>query len=104
MVEDRAVFDCGDRRSARRAGARDAGQGARLDPEAVRSAMRRLLVLRPEPGASATVERARALGLDAVAMPLFEVEPVAWDAPDPARLRRAAADQRQCRPHAAASS
>ena len=45
--------------------------------------MRRLVVLRPEPGASATVERARALGLDAFAMPLFEVEPIAWEAPDP---------------------
>ncbi len=44
--------------------------------------MRRLAVLRPEPGASATVERAAALGLDAVAMPLFKVEPVAWKAPD----------------------
>lgn len=46
--------------------------------------MRRVLVLRPEPGASATVERAREHGLDAVAVPLFEVEPVQWEAPDPA--------------------
>ena len=46
--------------------------------------MRRVLVLRPEPGASATVARARERGLDAVAVPLFEVEPVAWDAPDAA--------------------
>ena len=44
--------------------------------------MTRLLVLRPEPGASATVERARALGLEAVAIPLFEIEPVKWQAPD----------------------
>ena len=44
--------------------------------------MTRLLVLRPEPGASATVERARAMGLDAIAIPLFEVEPVAWEAPE----------------------
>ena len=44
--------------------------------------MTRVLVLRPEPGASATVERARELGLKAVAIPLFEVEPVAWKAPD----------------------
>jgi uroporphyrinogen-III synthase len=44
--------------------------------------MRRLIVLRPEPGASETVARARALGLDAEAMPLFEVEPLAWQAPD----------------------
>jgi len=45
--------------------------------------MRRVLVLRPEPGASATVDKARQLGLDAVAMPLFEVEPVEWEIPDP---------------------
>jgi uroporphyrinogen-III synthase len=45
--------------------------------------MRRLVIVRPEPGASATVDSARALGLDAFAMPLFEVEPVAWDVPDP---------------------
>ena len=44
--------------------------------------MTRLLVLRPEPGASATVERARAAGLDATSVPLFDIEPVAWDAPE----------------------
>ena len=44
--------------------------------------MRRLLVLRPEPGASATVERARALGLDAFAIPLFKIEPITWVLPD----------------------
>lgn len=44
--------------------------------------MRRILVLRPEPGATATVERARALGLEAESVPLFEVEPVAWGTPD----------------------
>jgi hypothetical protein len=32
------------------------------------------------------VERARALGLDAVAVPLFAVTPVAWDAPEAARF------------------
>ncbi|HKP34603.1 MAG TPA: uroporphyrinogen-III synthase [Sphingomicrobium sp.] len=46
--------------------------------------MTRVLVLRPEPGASATVGRARERGLDAVAVPLFRVEPVEWRAPDPA--------------------
>jgi len=45
--------------------------------------MTRLLVLRPEPGAGATVERARALGLDAFAAPLFEIESVEWVAPQP---------------------
>jgi uroporphyrinogen-III synthase len=45
--------------------------------------MRRLVILRPEPGASATAERAGAMGLEPVAMPLFTVEPVDWAAPDP---------------------
>ena len=45
--------------------------------------MRRLVILRPEPGASATAARARAIGLDAIAMPLFEVEPAAWEVPEP---------------------
>ena len=45
--------------------------------------MRRVLVLRPEPGATATVRQARERGLDAVAVPLFEVDPMAWEAPDP---------------------
>ena len=43
--------------------------------------MRRLLVLRPEPGASATLERARQCGLEASAIPLFEVEPISWNRP-----------------------
>ena len=46
--------------------------------------MTRILVLRPQPGAAATVERAQALGLESVAIPLFEVEAVEWEAPDPA--------------------
>ena len=45
--------------------------------------MRRLVILRPEPGASATAARARAMGLEPVTMPLFKVEAVDWDAPDP---------------------
>lgn len=44
--------------------------------------MRRLAVLRPEPGASQTLERARALGLEAFALPLFTVEPVGWNCGD----------------------
>lgn len=43
--------------------------------------MTRLLVLRPEPGASASVERARKRGFEVVAVPLFKVEPVIWNAP-----------------------
>jgi uroporphyrinogen-III synthase len=42
----------------------------------------RVLVLRPQPGANATLAKARALGLDAVAIPLFGIEPVAWEPPD----------------------
>ncbi len=45
-----------------------------------------LLILRPEPGASATAKRARALGLTALVRPLFMVAPMPWDAPDPARF------------------
>jgi len=45
--------------------------------------MRRVLVLRPEPGASATIKKARGQGLDAAPMPLFEIDPVAWEAPNP---------------------
>jgi uroporphyrinogen-III synthase len=40
-----------------------------------------LLVLRPEPGAAATVAAARAMGLDAVAAPLFTVRAVDWAPP-----------------------
>jgi uroporphyrinogen-III synthase len=43
--------------------------------------MRRLFVLRPEPAAHRTVERARELGLDATAVPIFELEAVEWSAP-----------------------
>jgi len=45
----------------------------------------RVLILRPQPAASATAERARALGLDPVVAPLFEVAPLPWEAPDPRR-------------------
>ena len=43
--------------------------------------MRKLLLLRPEPGLSASTEQARELGLEVVACPLFRVEPVEWQAP-----------------------
>ena len=45
--------------------------------------MRRLVILRPEPGATASLNRAGALGLDAIAMPLFGVHSLAWTPPDP---------------------
>lgn len=44
--------------------------------------MARVLVLRPEPGATTTIERARAMGLDAVATPLFAVGPLDWAVPE----------------------
>ncbi|WP_126175795.1 uroporphyrinogen-III synthase [Tsuneonella rigui] len=45
-----------------------------------------LIVLRPEPGLSETLALAQAKDLTAIAAPLFEIEPVAWRAPDPADL------------------
>ncbi len=46
--------------------------------------MKPLVVLRPEPGATATCEAAIAVGLQPLAIPLFANEPVAWAAPDSA--------------------
>jgi uroporphyrinogen-III synthase len=40
------------------------------------------LILRPEPGAAATFERATAAGFQAVASPIFVVQAVQWAAPD----------------------
>lgn len=40
-----------------------------------------LIVTRPEPGNSRTVERARAMGLDARAIPLFAARPLDWTPP-----------------------
>jgi uroporphyrinogen-III synthase len=45
---------------------------------------RPLLILRPEPGNSATLAAAQALGLDVLSYPLFAVRPLDWDAPDAA--------------------
>lgn len=46
----------------------------------------RVAILRPEPGACKTAERARARGLEALVRPLFAVRPVPWTPPDPARF------------------
>jgi uroporphyrinogen-III synthase len=43
--------------------------------------MRPLTILRPEPGASASVAAAKALGLQAMSLALFAVEPLDWDLP-----------------------
>jgi uroporphyrinogen-III synthase len=48
--------------------------------------MRPILVLRPEPGASETIGRAREAGLDALAVPLFEIEPLEWTVPETSRF------------------
>ncbi len=43
-----------------------------------------LLALRPEPGLSATLEKARAGGAAITGLALSEIQPVAWDCPEPA--------------------
>lgn len=43
--------------------------------------MKRLLIVRPEPGSAATLVAAQALGLEAEALPLFAVVPVDWELP-----------------------
>jgi uroporphyrinogen-III synthase len=44
----------------------------------------KLLIIRPEPGASISAERARESGLTPIVLPFFEVQAVAWQQPDPA--------------------
>lgn len=46
--------------------------------------MRRLIVLRPEPGNARTCAAIRAAGGEAIPLPLFEVRPTGWQALDPA--------------------
>ena len=48
--------------------------------------MTRVIVLRPVPGASETVRKARERGLETISIPLFELEPVSWQAPGPEQL------------------
>ena len=43
--------------------------------------MSRVVILRPEPGGQATLARATAAGIDAVAIPLFTIVRVEWVAP-----------------------
>lgn len=42
-----------------------------------------VFTIRPEPGCSATVAAGLAAGLEMVGYPLFEIRPLAWDAPAP---------------------
>ncbi len=43
----------------------------------------RILIVRPEPGLSASIAAAREMGLDPIAHPLSQIQPVAWTCPDP---------------------
>ncbi len=45
---------------------------------------RTVAVLRPEPGNHATIARLANAGIDAVSLPLFAVQALAWSPPDPA--------------------
>ncbi|MET1754442.1 uroporphyrinogen-III synthase [Novosphingobium sp. RD2P27] len=40
-----------------------------------------LIIVRPEPGASSTLQAARAMGMEAQAHPIFTIRPVAWTPP-----------------------
>lgn len=44
----------------------------------------KLLIIRPEPGASASALRAHEAGLVPILLPFFEVQAVEWECPDPA--------------------
>lgn len=48
--------------------------------------MRSLVILRPEPGASRSAKRARAMGLEVKCVPLFAIAALDWAAPDPSRF------------------
>ena len=45
-----------------------------------------LLIVRPEPGAAKSAAHAEMLGLDPVVAPIFTVQPLDWQAPDPASV------------------
>lgn len=44
----------------------------------------KILIIRPQPGANASANRAQAMGFETVVLPFFEVGPVPWTVPDPA--------------------
>lgn len=45
-----------------------------------------VLVVRPEPGLSATIQAAQAMGLNVIGYPLFDIRSVEWDAPEPSEI------------------
>lgn len=46
--------------------------------------MTHVIAIRPEPGLTSTLETGRAMGLDMLGVPLFEIRPVDWQRPDAA--------------------
>jgi uroporphyrinogen-III synthase len=42
----------------------------------------KILILRPQPGADATADLARNMGMEPLVFPLFTIEPLAWEIPD----------------------
>ena len=48
--------------------------------------MSAVVIVRPEPGLSATVASCKRASLPVMAAPMFEIEPVSWEAPDPAKF------------------
>lgn len=42
-----------------------------------------ILAVRPEPGLGSTISTAKEMGLNVVGYPLFEIQPCAWECPDP---------------------
>lgn len=50
--------------------------------------IRPVVVLRPEPGSRATIERLHAAGLPALSLPLFQVAPLDWTPPSPGGFDR----------------
>lgn len=44
----------------------------------------KLLIIRPEPGASASAQRARDAGFEPIVLSFFEMQPIGWDQPNPA--------------------
>ena len=45
--------------------------------------MNPVIVIRPQPACNSTVDAAEDLGLEAFGFPLFEVQPIAWEPPEP---------------------
>ena len=93
QVRDEAMFESATE-TPEAPGAAMLDKAPDVDPAPV-PRMRRLFIFRPEPGARQTSSGAGARprrGVDA----LVRLDPLDWDAPDPARFRCAAADQRQC--------